>query len=270
MYKIYTLFLSALLLPVSVQATTWTSSSSNCSGSGSSSSCTFDSSDASNNALATGYTSTKASTGSTVASDTTFGDFSRTKIQYYDGNGLSVGYSSSNSEHGLDNENNSVDAAIFSFGSQLVSLNEIAIDWYSGDTDMTVMAYDPNVGNTSKGDTSTVAGRSFTDLLDYGWKRIGEFSNVSSNAGDKTSFTTTVASSFWLVSAYVRTGTSTWTDTNDQFKILSLSGSVVAPPPTAPNNQVPTPSSIVLIVLGIIGWRLSNQSSIVKRSTFIA
>lgn len=160
--------------------------------------------------------------------------------------------------HAIDNNGDTpsgdggdVDAVQFSF-DEGISLSDVNIGWRSGDSDITVMAHD------GSGDKSLV-GKTFAELLSSGWSLIGHYSNLQVNANEAIN-ATNVFSSDWLITAYTPEagGEQGGTFGNDFFKLAGVSGDVADP---GQGGSVPEPSSIVILLLGFIGWKISNNGS---------
>jgi hypothetical protein len=81
------------------------------------------------------------------------------------------------------------------------------------------------------------------------------------------------SSSYWLVSAYTSVaGSGNDSDTNldfgnDYFKISSLTG-IPGTSNNPPSNGVPEPSSLVLLVGGLMGWRLTRTNATNSQSDY--
>jgi hypothetical protein len=166
-------------------------------------------------------------------------------------------------DHAMDNDGNpdnyargeadkgDVDAIQFSFDEN-TSLSGVNIGWRSGDSDITVMAHD------GTGDKSLV-GKTFAELLSNGWSLIGHYSNLQVGATEAIN-SANFFSSDWLITAYTpEAGNSPgWSFGNDFFKLSGLSGDVTSQENETP---VPEPSIIALILMGLIGWKMSNNGS---------
>lgn len=156
-----------------------------------------------------------------------------------------------NPEHSIDN-NQRYDMALLSFSSA-VKLAQLKLGWFSGDSDVTVMAY------TGSGVPSLI-GKTYAELanLASGWALIGNYSNVGStnpaaiNAGG-------VFSSYWLIGAYnpLVGGSTTGamlTDGYDYVKLASVTGCVSGTVGcTPPSNNAPEPGSLMLMGAGLLG-----------------
>ncbi len=161
------------------------------------------------------------------------------------------------------------DMVLLDFSTK-VNLTGLSIGWYSTDVDITVMAFDP----TSAAQTSSLAGKKYTQLTSSGWSIVGHYANLTStntvynlagrsNAQGTDSVNaskTGVESRYWLIGAYNPTvgavGTSGSNSGlnagNDYFKLLSVVGNPTSPP--APPGNVPEPASLALIFASAVGF----------------
>ena len=156
----------------------------------------------------------------------------------------------SSPEHAMDNENR-YDSILLSF-DQAVNLTSIKNGWYSGDSDMSVLAY---IGASTP---PVLAGETYADLIGNGWTHIGTLENP----GTSTASTGTgIYSSYWLVGAFnPQWGTPSGVAAgNDYVKLYAATGNVCVgtasggncnPPST---GNVPEPGSLALAGLGLLG-----------------
>jgi PEP-CTERM motif-containing protein len=182
----------------------------------------------------------------------------------FDNNGSSTGGSY------IEDPTGDVDAALFAF-NQSTTLTSLSIGWDGGnDADISVMAY--TGANGSMTDPEDITNKSFLDLLDSGWEFIGHYlalndpSNSTATINDGTNTGgTAVSSSYWLVSAYTSCADGNCNDYNssfgnDYFKISGLGGSTGGT--TGNSSSVPEPSMLLLLSIGLLGWRMNRKKDI--------
>jgi len=167
-------------------------------------------------------------------------------------NGLGVaanGEPSGAPQHAADN-NGSIDSILLSFASDF-ELQGLSIGWKKYDSDVTILAY---TGNGAP----TLAGKTYSELTaSAGWQVIDHKLNLSVGK-NKSINSGGISSSYWLVGAYnPLVGNSPgWSTGNDYIKISALTGTVAPPPPS---GQVPAPSSILLLALGLLAvWHFGR------------
>lgn len=140
--------------------------------------------------------------------------------------------------HATDN-NKRIDAILLDFGGTAVTLDQVKLGWYYGDSDISLAAY-------TGGGSTDLSSMEYSDLTSNGWTTIGSYYDVqydttSVNDGE-------VASSFWLISAlnpYLGGTSNTNYYGNDYFKLKTIAG--LAPPPPPPGTSVPEPSTLLLL-----------------------
>lgn len=108
------------------------------------------------------------------------------------------------------------------------------------DSDLSVLAW------AGGGAGPTMAGSSLASLLSSGWTLVGNYANVGLNADNTQSISTSIVSSYWLISAYSTAYGGGLSEGNDSFKLLSVAGSTGS-------TKVPEPGSIALLGLGLLG-----------------
>ena len=155
------------------------------------------------------------------------------------------------------------EAVLMNFAGSVI-LNNIAVGYLSGDSDISLFRY--TKAGTPGGNTSPLVGigTSLTAMATAGWELVQNKSNLvvdngtpydnplnSVNAGGK-------GSSWWLISAYNTAygDTATMGQGNDYFKLLGVGGtkcnSTVAGV-CGPGTSVPEPSSLALLAVGLLG-----------------
>lgn len=157
----------------------------------------------------------------------------------------------SSPEHATDNEQR-WDSIVYSF-SQAISLTNVQASWYSGDADLTVLAYTgADAANAGFNIDSKLSGLRYDQLTANGWSFIQNTDYTGSDRYDQD-ISTSVSSSYWLIGAFNSTFGS-GDSTADHVKIAGLAGTVTnqytPPPPPPPNGAVPEPGSVLLLGLG--------------------
>jgi hypothetical protein len=169
--------------------------------------------------------------------------------------------------HAIDNVYG-VDALEVAFTGGPVNVSTLNIGWngtdngvsgYTG-SDISVLAWTGSGTPTSglNGDAPSLAGT--------GWTLIGNYASVGASngsaAGGTATITSSVYSSYWLISAYssaygVASNQPTGlTDANDSFKVLSLAGNTCTGTVSGTQcvaNKVPEPGSLALLGAGVVG-----------------
>ncbi|MCZ4304665.1 PEP-CTERM sorting domain-containing protein [Zoogloeaceae bacterium G21618-S1] len=154
-------------------------------------------------------------------------------------------------EHAMDN-NDRYDSILLSF-SQAVNLAGVRNGWYSGDSDMSVLAY---IGSGAP----TLTGGSYASLVSNGWVSISDLYNPGTSWA---STGTSLYSSHWLVGAFnpAFNGGSTGYAGNDYMKLYQAKGTICTAAGGAsggvcggtPGTGVPEPGSLALAGLGLLG-----------------
>lgn len=164
--------------------------------------------------------------------------------------------------HSTDNKYGT-DAFLLNFTNK-VDLESVKIGWngtddFSAGSDISILAYTGK--NPPASPTAGLNGLTLTALTSSGWTLVGNYGQVGSLTNNTATITSTVTSSWWLISAYNSgyggAGSSSGlplTAGNDYFKLLSVAGNN-APPP----NQTPEPGSIALAGMGLLGLLASRR-----------
>ncbi|MGZ5089817.1 MAG: exosortase-dependent surface protein XDP1 [Burkholderiales bacterium] len=147
-------------------------------------------------------------------------------------------------EHAIDNEQR-YEMALLNFTSSKVKLTGLQIGWSSTDSDMTVMAY---TGTTPFAMNTNLVGRTYAELVSYGWTAIGNYANASTSSPLAIN-AAGVFSSYWLIGAYnpLANNAGGLTDNNDYVKLFSVTGSL-------PNTtqSVAEPGSLALVAVALL------------------
>lgn len=148
-------------------------------------------------------------------------------------------------QHAID-ANGRKESVLFSF-SQSIALTKVYMSYVYRDADFSLLRYTGASG-------PNLVGQSYTGLLSNGWEMVGKsnYSGGYTNGSGKTANVNSgmLSSSYWLVAA-ANTAlgwSSGWTG-NDYFKLNTLHGKVVTPPPTG----VPSPSTLPLLAISLLG-----------------
>jgi len=150
--------------------------------------------------------------------------------------------------HAVDNEGGDFDMHLLSF-DQLVSLTSLSLGWYQNDTDISVLAF-----TGLDFEMSSLLGKKWEDLLDFGWSLVGNYSNVISNPlinPDK------VIAQYWLVGTYnpifgpLGESSLAKSKNNDQGSdYYKLRGITLEQPPV---TEVSEPNIVLLLTFGLLG-----------------
>ncbi|HSC67642.1 MAG TPA: exosortase-dependent surface protein XDP1 [Cellvibrio sp.] len=185
------------------------------------------------------YTSTEASVTVTGWSNKSNGNkaIAQDQVGKWENSGLGVENQNS-PQHSVDNSNGDYDSLLFSF-TKVVDVSGLGIGWYSGDADVSVLAY---TGAAPFSGGLTGFGSNWTTLLNNGWSVVGNY-----NRNGNGSFAVNSAdykAQYWLVGAYNRAFGGTLSQNNDYFKLKTI---------TFESVKVPESSTLFLVVIGLLG-----------------
>lgn len=154
--------------------------------------------------------------------------------------------------HAADNSNGT-DLFKLTFAEK-VNLESVKIGWNGSDnygkgSDISVLAY------TGSNTPVSFANKSIAQLLAAGWELVGHYGQVGKLNNNTATITTSISSSWWLVSAYdlnygsggISSSGKPIENNSDYFKLMSVAGNVVG------DNKVPEPGSLALAAIGLFG-----------------
>jgi hypothetical protein len=194
-------------------------------------------------------------------------------------NGLGVVATNENSAntgpHAFDNAIG-IDAMMVGFGPNKVNLSSLTIGWNGSDnpvttngvtyndSDLSIFAWTgasapsaPASSPTSMPGTTSTGG-----ALGAGWVLVGNYANVGlsngATAGGTKSISSSIYSSYWLVSAYSSVYGGTGLDQgNDAFKLMSIAGGTcggtVSGTSCVTGGKIPEPGSLALMGVALAG-----------------
>lgn len=208
---------------------------------------------------------------------------SASALQYYSGGGL--GMSSDSTlvtvpNHAMDNGpatdangkingRGNTESVMLSFSSSVV-LSSIGVGYKFGDADISLFRYTGASAPTLNG-----TGTSLASMTAAGWELVGNYADLAQDTtnpynmvngcsnvnGTAQCSSSSVGSSWWLISAYNTSyGAGTGLDQgNDYFKIYAVAGAACTSTvggvckPGTDESQVPEPTSLALVAVGLLG-----------------
>jgi hypothetical protein len=228
----------------------------------------------------TGSSTSETATMTAWGTLSTSGNFTAGTLANWDpsGFGAYVGPDSGSPYHAFDSSNPSLttEAMLISFGPVKVSLTSVAVGWYSGDADVSILRWD------GAGAPPSMSGLGTAGLVGAGWTLVGSqdldagganFNNPNTAGTGLDAYQSTInlgnqVSSYWLISTYYGSTSGSLDKGNDAFKILNFSANVctsgtytggnggnggTCSPGGGGGGSVPEPGSLALAGLAMLG-----------------
>ncbi len=172
-----------------------------------------------------------------------------------------------NRDEGTSSPDHSIDSSTSDYDGEFdmlllefdtaVNLTSINLDWATGGnsnnkTDVSILAWD---GSGS----STLSGKTWSQVLGGGYDSIGNYSNVGLSYYSVNS--ANIESTKWLVGVYNPVFGSGGDAGDDGMKLGSIKTST-NPGPTPTPTPVPVPGTALLILAGLLGLRARRSSKV--------